>query len=161
MTTKAKGVAAGRVGKPSAPGPEHKVLDAFIGKWMTEGHTVASPGAPAMKILASDVYEWAPGGFFVIHTAYGRIGDVGVGGVEIIGYDPGSKKYRSHFFDSQGNAITEELAVRRGNWTWTGEKTRCTSVTSPDGKTMTAHHERTDDGVKWVPSMVVTLARVE
>ena len=30
-----------------------------------------------------------------------RIGDVGVGGVEIIGYDTASQKYRSHFFDSQ------------------------------------------------------------
>jgi hypothetical protein len=28
-----------------------------------------------------------PGGFFVLHTAYGRIGDTAVGGTEIIGYD--------------------------------------------------------------------------
>jgi hypothetical protein len=35
---------------------------------------------------ASDVYEWAPGGFFVHHVAYGRIGSLDVAGSEIIGY---------------------------------------------------------------------------
>ena len=76
-----KGVAAGRVEGPPTPGPKHKLLNAFIGKWMTEGHTIASKGAPAVKILASNVYEWAPGGFFARHRAYGRIGDAGVGGI--------------------------------------------------------------------------------
>jgi hypothetical protein len=53
---------------------------------------VQEDGTPESKILVSDVYEWAPGRFFVIHPAYGRIG---VGGVEIIGYDTASQKYRS------------------------------------------------------------------
>ena len=70
---------------PAQRGPEHARLDVLIGRWITEGHTVASPGAPAARILASDVYEWAPGGFFVVHPVYGRIGDAEVGGVEIIG----------------------------------------------------------------------------
>lgn len=42
-----------------------------------------------------------------------------------------------------------------------GEHARCTGVLSSDGETMTAHHERSDDGVRWVPSMVVTLSKVE
>jgi len=29
----------------------------------------------------------SPVDFFVLHTAYGRIGDVGSGGVEMIGFD--------------------------------------------------------------------------
>lgn len=70
---------------PAQRGLEHARLDVLIGRWITEGHTVASAGAPAARILASDVDEWAPGGFFVVHPAYGRIGDAEVGGVEIIG----------------------------------------------------------------------------
>ena len=155
------GVAAARVGESPAPGPEHKALNAFIGRRMTEGQTIESAGAPSVKIVASDVYEWVPGGFFVVHSAYGRIGNAGVGGIEIIGYDAASKNYGSQFFDSQGNCSTSELTVRGSTWTWTGEKTRCTSVTSHDGKSMSAHHERTDDGVKWMPSMDVTLTKVE
>ena len=54
--------------QPSGPGAEHKLLDVFIGKWINEGHTAASADAPSVKILTSDVYEWVPGGFFVLHT---------------------------------------------------------------------------------------------
>src|SRR5438874_7669329 len=84
------------------PGAAHKRLDIFIGKWLNEGHTIASADAPAVKILTSDIYEWMPGGFFVLHTAYGRIGDIDVGGVEIIGYDAATKTYRTHFFLQPG-----------------------------------------------------------
>jgi hypothetical protein len=55
------------------PGPEHKRLDVFIGKWMNEGQTIAGASAPAVKILTSDVYEWMPGGFFVLHTCAGYV----------------------------------------------------------------------------------------
>jgi hypothetical protein len=34
-------------------------LDVFIGRWLTEGETVATAEAPSVRILASDVYEWA------------------------------------------------------------------------------------------------------
>ncbi len=147
--------------QPPKPGPEHKLLDVFIGKWINEGHTVASASAPAVEILTSDVYEWMPGGFFVLHTAYGRIGNMDVGGTEIIGYDAASKKYRTDFFDSQGNVSTEELTVRGDTWTWKGETTRTTATFTDNGKTQTAHHERLDDEGNWVPSMEVTLTKVE
>jgi hypothetical protein len=32
-------------------------LDVFIGRWLTEGETVATAEAPSVRILASDVYE--------------------------------------------------------------------------------------------------------
>ena len=142
------------------PGAAHKRLDIFIGKWINEGHTIASADAPAVKILTSDIYEWMPGGFFVLHTAYGRIGDSDVGGTEIIGYDAASKTYRAHFFDSQGNLSAHELTVQGDTWTWKGEKTGCTAVFTDNGKTQTAHHERLDDRGQWVPAMDVTLIKV-
>ncbi len=143
------------------PGPDHRLLDVLVGRWINEGETVPSEGAPAVKILTSDVYEWMPGGFFVLHTAYGRIGEVDVGGTEIIGYDEASKKYRTHFFDSQGNITTEELTVRDGVWTWQGNQTRATGTFSVDGRTLPVLHERSDDGVNWLPAMEVTLSKVE
>ena len=143
------------------PGPEHRRLDILVGRWINEGETVASEGAPAMKILTSDVYEWMPGGFFLLHTAYGRIGDVDVGGTEIIGYDEASKTYRTHFFDSQGNVTNEELTIRDGVWTWQGKATRAMGTFSADGRTVSVRHERSDDGVTWVPGMEITLCKVE
>ena len=80
------------------PGPEHELLGVVIGKWINEGYTVATADAPSVKILTSDVYEWMPGGFFVLHTAYGRVGSTDVGGTEIIGYDEENKKHLSFIF---------------------------------------------------------------
>ena len=153
------GVAAGRVVGSQERGPEYDHLNVFIGKWLTEGHTIAGPGGASMKITASDIYEWAPGGFFVLHTAYGRIGEAAVGGIEIIGYDPETKVYRTHFFDSQGNVSSEELSFNEGRWHWRGPRVRCTGRFSEDGRQIAALHERSDDGVVWTPSMDITLTK--
>lgn len=154
-------VQSGLIGHLIQPGPEHKRLEVFIGKWMNEGQTIASTSAPAVKILTSDVYEWMPGGFFVLHTAYGRIGNMDVGGTEILGYDSVSQQYRSYFFDSQGHVSMQEVTASGDTWKWSGEQTRCTAVFSDQGKTQTAHHERLDEQGNWIPSMDVTLTKVE
>jgi hypothetical protein len=86
----------------------------------------------------------------------GRIGDLDVGGTEIIGYDEASDTYSTYFFDSAGNVTTEELTVRDGVWTWQGETTRATSVFSDDGKAQTCRYERSEDAVNWAPAMQVT-----
>lgn len=65
----------------------HQALVVLIGNWINEGHTTGTGEAPPVPILTSDVYEWAPGGFFVVHSAFGKIGETSVGGVEIIGVD--------------------------------------------------------------------------
>lgn len=154
-------VQSGMMGQRAQPGPEHKRLEVFIGKWINQGETIATEDAPAVMILTSDVYEWMPGGFFVLHTAYGRIGSVDVGGTEIIGYDPARKTYRTHFFDSQGNISSQELTVSGDTWRWSGKGVRCTAIFSAHGKTQTAHHERVDEHGVWVPSMEVVLSKVE
>ena len=154
-------VQSGLTGHLVQPGPEHQLLEVFLSKWINEGSTVASADTPSVKILTSDVYERMPGRFFVLHTAYGRIGDLDVGGVEIIGYDAASQTYRTHFFDSQGNISSQELTEDHGVWRWRGEQTRCTEVFTDQDKTQTAHHERLDEQGNWVPSMEVTLTRVE
>lgn len=148
-------------GSEPLPGPKNKLVALFIGRWITEGQTIAGANASSVKIHSSDIYEWAPGGFFVVHTAYGRIGSVDAGGVEIISYDKATGKYQSHFYDSQGNIRTDQLSVNGNVWKWQGKKTRCTGVFSENGKILTAHHERSDDGVHWVPSMDVILTKVE
>jgi Protein of unknown function (DUF1579) len=143
------------------PGPEHARLEVFVGKWINEGQTVPVGDDPAAKIVTSDVYEWIPGRFAVLHTAYGRLGDLDVGGVEIIGYDPESGKYTSHFFDSQGHITVDELLYEDGKWIWKGERIRTTSTFSDDGKVQHSLHEQSEDGVEWHPAMDVTLIKVD
>jgi Protein of unknown function (DUF1579) len=141
--------------------PELERLNVFIGRWLTEGETAAAPGASATSIVASDVYQWAPGGRFVMHPAYGRIGSAPVGGLEVVGYDPSTGQFQTHLFDSEGNTARETLSLQDGVWTWQGSRVRCHGVFSDDGRTLTAHHERSDDGEHWTPSMTVTLRRID
>jgi hypothetical protein len=158
-----KAVAAGleRTSHHAAtPGPEHRNLDIFIGKWINTGHTAPRPGVPSAEILTSDIHEWAPGGFVVIRSAYGLIGDIAVGAVEIISHDPAAGCYRAQLFDSQGNTSVSQLSEADGVWTWTGQRARCTATFSDDGTIQTAHHERSDDGLTWQPSMDVTLRKI-
>ena len=155
------GVATARVVSAAQRPPELDRLSVFIGRWITEGETTGSAQAAPARILASDIYQWAPGGRFVMHPAYGRIGGVDVGGLEVIGYDSETGQYRTHFFDSQGNITRETLSCRDGVWTWQGAQVRCTGTFTDGGKTLTARHERSDDGEHWVPSMTVTIRKVD
>ena len=66
-------------------------LEVFIGRWLTEGETVATAEAPSVRIFASDVYQWGPGGQFIIHPAYGRMGGQDVAGSRSLDTTP----YRS------------------------------------------------------------------
>jgi hypothetical protein len=136
----------------------HEALDVLIGKWINEGHTVATAQLPSLPILTSDVYEWAPGGFFVVHSAYGKIGENSVGGVEIIGVD--GDGYRSTLYDSFGNVHTSRMEVDGEVIRWLGEDTRCTATITDDGSTQVARHEASADGTTWAPSMQVTLRKI-
>ena len=155
------GIGTGRVTEQRDRPAELDRLNVFIGRWITDGETVAQATAPAVPIASSDVYQWVAGECFVMHPVYGRIGPTAVGGVEIIGYSPATGRYHTHFFDSQGNVATQTLSCRDGVWTWQGAHARCTGVFSADGKTLTARHERSDDGVNWTPSMNVTLRKCD
>jgi hypothetical protein len=136
----------------------HEALAVLIGQWINEGHTIATEGAPSVPILTSDVYEWAPGGFFVVHSAFGKIGETGVGGVEMIGVD--GDAYRSTFYDSFGNVHNSRLEIDGDVLRWIGDRTRCTVTLTDGGRTQVGRHESSADGVSWAASMDVTLRKV-
>src|SRR5262245_42740563 len=152
-------VSTGHVAGGQRP-PELDRLEVFIGRWMTEGETVVEPGAAPVRIAASDVYEWVSGRRFVMHPAYGRIGEFAVGGLEVIGFDPSTGQFECWFFDSQGNTTRQTLSCRDTVWVWAGPHERCTGVFSDDGRTLTARHERSDDGLSWQPAMNVVLRKI-
>jgi hypothetical protein len=136
----------------------HQALAILIGKWINEGRTIETAQTPSVPILTSDVYEWAPGGFFVVHSAFGKIGETSVGGLEIIGV--GGEEYASTFYDSFGNVHSSRLEIDGDVLRWIGDRTRCTVTMTDDGMTQVAHHESSPDGVNWSASMDVTLRKV-
>lgn len=110
-------------------GPEHQRLEIFIGKWINQGHTIASADAPEVSIPTSDVYEWMPGGFFVLHTAYGRIGNLDVGGTDILGYNVTSSIARTSLtVRATSVPMNSRLAVTLGNGVGSGPAARRSSL---------------------------------
>jgi Protein of unknown function (DUF1579) len=157
-----RGVEAAGVEPPSPRGAALDALQVFVGRWINEGETITTDGSAGMRIVTSDVYEWAPGRFHIVHSAYGQLAGTDVGGTEIITYDTDTDRFRTYFFDSHGNSSTHDLTVDGNTWVWHGETTCCTAQLSDDGKIQTALHERTDDGgATWQPSMRVTLTKID
>lgn len=144
-----------------ARGPEYDRLNVLIGKWINVGKTEPIGNEPPFDITSSDTYEWLPGKYWIMHTAYGRIGNMDGGGVEIIGYDHETGRYISYFYDSRGNASEHEIVVEDDTMQWKGEITACTSVFTENGRVQTANHVRLDENGQWVPSMNVVLRKVE
>ena len=133
-------------------------LEAFVGNWLTEGHTVHDGGRGA-RIVASDTYVWGPGRCCVIHYAHGIIGDAKVASVEIIGPGDDEDSFVSYLHDGGGNVTTSSLSHRDGDWVWQGTATRCTGEVDDEGN-MYAYHERREADGPWVPSIEVLIRRV-
>lgn len=145
----------------SRPDAALKRLNAFVGKWNTEGEIQESPFGPAGKLIGRDTYEWLAGGFFLIHRVNVRMGNQKNESIEIIGYDAQSNSYPMHSFDSQGNSAVMQAGVAGDTWTFTGESMRFKGTFSEDGKRISGKWEYLDDGSNWHHWMDVKLTKAE
>jgi hypothetical protein len=145
--------------QPPKPNPALKRLEAFVGKWNTQGQIKESPFGPTGKIIGTDTYEWLSGGFFLIHRVNVRMGDQRNESIEIIGYDTSSKTYPMHSFDSQGNSIVMQASVVGDTWTFIGESMRFTGAFSDDGKSISGKWEYLSDDSNWHHWMEVKLTK--
>jgi Protein of unknown function (DUF1579) len=142
------------------PGPEHKQLQVFVGKWNTEGRTRPTAGTPSVKVRAVDEYEWLPGEFFLLHRITAHVGDDEMHGIEIIGYDQDSDMYPMYFFDDKGTTTISQLR-RRDDSTWTiaADGERATIKFDESRASFTAAWERRTNGARWEPWMDVKLTK--
>jgi hypothetical protein len=132
-------------------GPEHRRLDVFVGGWTAEGMTASGASDPSENMTQQHTYEWLPGGFHLLHRWAGHVGTHQRHGVEIIGYDAAADAYEVHLFDSDGWVRIYQARVRDRVWTFTGTRERCLIMFGDDGRTMTAHWDRSPDGATWEP----------
>lgn len=144
---------------PAGPGPEHRRLDAFVGRWNTEGVVRATADAPELRFTAVDRYEWMEGGWFLLHHVDARMGDGRLTALEVIGYDPASGTYPMRSWDSQGNAGAHTGTLHDGVWTFAGATERFTGRFGPGGGTLSGTWERSAGGESWEPWMDVILTR--
>jgi Protein of unknown function (DUF1579) len=158
-----------------APSPETQRLGALAGRWRSEGHIVAEVPVP---ITGTDIYEWLPGGFFLLHRVDVVIGQQRVQALELLGeYDPATGSFTARAYDNLGNVTVMRARVdEQGVWRFTGGgdvapvaqpasagaggAVRSTLTVSADRSGMTARWERSDDGARWKPWMDMTFTRM-
>ena len=110
---------------PTKPGPEHKKLEYFVGKWTSTGEMKPSPFGPAGKVTSTDTCEWFQGGFAVICNSQGT-GPTGPSkGIGVMGYSADQKMYTYFGVDNTAMAMTTipKGTVQGDTWTYNDEGT--------------------------------------
>jgi hypothetical protein len=110
-------------GQVPKPGPEHKKLGYFVGKWVTEGEMKPNPFMPGGKMTSTDTCEWFEGGFAVVCRYDGK-GPIGpTKGIGIMGYSTEEKAYTYYGLDnSPMGMVSVPLGTVQGKtWTYNDE----------------------------------------
>ncbi len=100
---------------PPKPGPEHKKLEYFVGKWTVESEIKANEFVPAGKTVSTETCTLGPGGFYVESRAEG--GQLPTR-LAIIAYDSHAKVYTSYYANSVGLVGTATGSVNGNTWAW-------------------------------------------
>ncbi len=87
-------------GEKPKPGPEHKKLGYFVGKWTAEAETKPNPFMPAGKMTNHDTCEWFEGGFAVICRSEGKSPMGPTKAIGILGYSTEEKAYTYYAVDN-------------------------------------------------------------
>jgi Protein of unknown function (DUF1579) len=155
---------------PNAGQPDPR-FDTITGRWRTLGHVVAEPPIP---VRGTDTYELLAGGHFLVHHVDVTVGDEPLQAIEIIGEHDG-ETYLARSFDSNGTAELMHLTIDdQGAFHFSGggdvastarptdaqtTRVRSTLTVAADRQTMSAHWERSDDGVTCQDWMNITFTR--
>src|ERR1051326_9450696 len=85
---------------PPKPGPEHKKLEYFVGKWTVESEIKANKYMPAGKGVSTETCTLGPGGFYTESLAEGHVPTR----LAIIAYDSHAKPHTSYYANGLGPA---------------------------------------------------------
>lgn len=145
----------------------------IAGEWVTDGHVVGDPPVP---VRGTDTYEVLEGGHFLVHHVDVTVGDHEVRAIEVIGEPaPDGNGFLARSFDDQGNAeLMQVVVVDDGVLRFTGgpevaraaqppgatpARVHATLTVAPDGRSMTARWERSEDGHGWERWMDIGFTR--
>lgn len=110
---------------PKTPGPEHKKLEYFVGKWTSTGEMKPSPFGPAGKVTSADTCEWFDGGFAVVCHSKGTSPAGPTKSIGVMGYSPDQKVYTYYGQDNTAMTMTTvpKGTVEGDTWTYNDEGT--------------------------------------
>jgi hypothetical protein len=88
------------------PGLTHKLLQPFIGEWDVKLTFWSSPDSKGQSSNGHSSITWILGQRFVQEKFRGEVAGESFDGVGILGYDNGSREFRSLWIDSLNTAMT-------------------------------------------------------
>lgn len=88
-----------------SPGPNHKLLDPFVGEWNAAMKFWMAPGAAPQESKATSSAKWALDGRWVIEEFNGEFDGMPFKGISTTGYDPFKKKFISTWIDSMSTTM--------------------------------------------------------
>jgi Protein of unknown function (DUF1579) len=149
---------------PPEPGPEHKKLEYFLGKWTVESEIKANEFVRAGKTVSTETNTLGPGGFYVESRAEGGQLPTRFG---FLAYDSHAKVYTSYYANSGGLVGTATGSVNGNTWTWMVEdkfagnaiKGR-TTVTILSASQYTSNYEMLDANGRYVTLVEGTATKV-
>lgn len=109
------------------PGPEHKVLDAKVGRWSIKIEHYMAPDAPPMQSEGTSEAKWAMDGRYLIDNVSSSMMGMPFTGMGITGYDNLHQKYVFCWIDNMGTGLT----VGDGRWD-AATKTLTSTMQTPD-----------------------------
>jgi hypothetical protein len=135
------------------PGPNHKWLDRFAGKWNTTMRMWMDPSAPPMETKGTAEFKWILDGRFMsqeykgemlMPDATGAMKKIPHSGIGFLGYDNFRNVYVGNWCDSMGTTML----------VFTGNK-------SQDGKTMTMYGQMDEPMLDIIGRTVKYVTRIE
>ena len=146
------------------PSAESERLAVLIGRWKTDGWTVAAEGEEAIRVDAHDTYEWLPARSGLLHTVNARMGSERVEGAELIGWDPVLGAFSTLYFGTDGLSRYQARLLECGpdlEWTMASEHDRFLGCFSADRGEIEGFWERLDpDSGDWVRWMDLVLTKL-
>jgi hypothetical protein len=108
-------------GAQTAPGAEHKRLEAFVGSWKMDLTMHPSPMGPGGKLTGTETCRMFDGGYHLTCDSSGS-GPMGqMKGHVIISWDRIGKRYRYFAVNNMPDAEEATGSVSGNTWTWTSK----------------------------------------
>lgn len=137
---------------PPKPGPEHKKLEYFVGKWTVEDEIKPNGYVPAGKTVGTETDTLGPGGFYVESRAEGQLPTR----LAIIAYDSDAKvctSYTPTASDSWAPPQDRLTEILGRGW----RKTSLRAKPSKEELQSRRHHPlSTHSSMKWPTKRAVT-----
>ena len=136
------------------PTAKMAALAPLAGRWRTSGRVVATGEA----FRATDIYEWFPGGYFLLHHVDADMAGEPVRTLEIFGYDAEQGAITATAYDNAGGITRSRIAVAVRSISIDGETERFRGNLSADGQTIDGLWEQRQ-GDLWQPWLETRLVQ--